>query len=124
LKSIAGNATGGRFLRVGTGTSRSVLYVGCEDEGGLVANNLREALALMVGVHDATAFPVQEDGGLALRDCLARAADEIRQNRPELAADRDRLRKALGLPPLGDALLRSLQTRVRGHQVSTAQRVG
>jgi len=113
LEPIAGDGTGGCFLLVGTGTDRPVLYVGSEGEGGLVANSLREALALVVGVaslHDATTFPIEEDEGRALRDYLARADDEIREDWPELDADRERLRKALGLPPIDDALLRSLQT--------------
>jgi hypothetical protein len=113
LEPIAGDATGGCFLLVGAGADRPVLYVGSEGEGGLVANSLREALALVVGVaslHDATRFPIEQDGGRALRDYLARADDEIREDWPELDADRDRLRNALGLPPIDDALLQSLQT--------------
>ncbi|WP_229074496.1 hypothetical protein [Actinoplanes sp. DH11] len=88
------------------------LYVGSEGEGGLIAKDLRDALALIVGVsslHDATAVPVDEDDGRALRAFLARADDEIREVRPELDNDRVRLREVLGLPPAGDALLRSLQ---------------
>jgi hypothetical protein len=113
LEPIAGDATGGCFLLIGTGTMRPVLYVGSEGEGGLVANGLREALALVVGVsslHDATAYPIEQEEGRALRDFLARADDEIREEWPELDADRDRLRRALGLPPVDDELLRSLQT--------------
>jgi hypothetical protein len=89
-----------------------VLYVGSEGEGGLVATNLRDVLALVVGVsslHDATTFPVDEDDGRALRDFLARTADEIREDWPELDDDRDRLREALGLSAVDDALLQSLQ---------------
>ncbi|OJF12348.1 hypothetical protein [Couchioplanes caeruleus] len=112
LETIAGDGTGGSFLLVGAGAVRPVLYVGSEGEGGLVATNLRDALALVVGVsslHDATTFSVDEDDGRALRDFLARTDDEIREDRPELDDDRDRLREALGLPPVDDVLLRSLQ---------------
>jgi hypothetical protein len=111
LEPIAGDSTGGCFMLVGTGTVRPVLYVGSEGEGGLIAHSLREALALLVGVsslHDATTFPIEQDQGRALRDYLARTDDEIREDRPDLDAARDRLRKALGLPPVDDDLLRSL----------------
>jgi hypothetical protein len=112
LATIAGDGSGGSFLLVGAGAVRPVLYVGSEGEGGLVATSLRDALTLVVGVsslHDATAFPVDEDDGRVLCDFLARAADEIRRDWPELDDDRNRLREALGLPPVDDALLRSLQ---------------
>ncbi|GIE83086.1 hypothetical protein Aph02nite_90360 [Actinoplanes philippinensis] len=81
LTAIAGDSTGGTYLQVGDGDVRPVLYVGSEGEGGLVARSLRDALALVAGVsgvHDATAFPVDEDGGRALRDHLARTSEEIR----------------------------------------------
>jgi hypothetical protein len=113
MEAIAGDASGGCFLLVGTGVVRPVLYIGSEGEGGLVATSLRDALSLVVSVsslHDATAFPIDQDGGRALRAFLARADDEIREDRPELNDDRDRLREALGLSPADDALLRSLQT--------------
>ncbi len=114
LEAIAGDGTGGTFLLVGADAAvRPVLYVGSEGEGGLIAISLRSALALIVGVaslHDATAYPVDEDGGRALRDFLTSADDEIRADRPELDDNRDRLRTALGLPPVDDALLRSLQS--------------
>ncbi|WP_433652069.1 hypothetical protein ACQP2C_06250 [Micromonospora zamorensis] len=111
LATIASDGSGGSFLLVGAGAVRSVLYVGSEGEGGLVATNLRDALTLIVGVsslHDATAFPVDEDDRRILGDFLARASDEIRREWPELDDDRSRLREALRLPPVDDALLRSL----------------
>jgi hypothetical protein len=113
LETIAGDGSGGSFLLVGAATARPVLYVGSEGEGGLVATNLRDALALVVGVsslHDATTFPVDEDGGWLLRDFLVRTDDEIREDWPELDDDRDRLRETLDLPPVDVALLRSLQS--------------
>ncbi|WP_157408500.1 hypothetical protein [Actinoplanes sp. N902-109] len=97
----------------GTGVVRPVLYVGSEGEGGLIATNLRDALALIVGVsslQDATPFPI-DDGGRRLLDFLARTDDEIREVWPELDDDRDRVRLALGLPPVNEALLQSLHTR-------------
>lgn len=112
LETIAGDGSGGSFLLVGVDRRRPVLYVGSEGEGGLIATNLQNALALVVGVsslHDAATFPVDEDDGRALRDFLNRTDDEIREDWPELDDDRDRLREALGLPAVDDALLRSLQ---------------
>lgn len=112
LEVIAGDGSGGSFLLVGTGEARPVLYVGSEGEGGLVATSLRDALTLVVGVsslHDATTFPVDEDGGRALLAFLARTDDEIRADRPGFDDDRARLREALALPRAGLELLRSLQ---------------
>jgi hypothetical protein len=47
-------------------------------------------------------------GGRSLHDFLARADEEIRKGWPELDNDRDRVRRALVLPQVDDALLRSL----------------
>jgi hypothetical protein len=92
------------------GEERPVVYVGSEGEGGLIAGGLRGALALVVGLsglHDAFAVPVGDDAGVRLRAWLARADDEIRQDWPELDADRARLREALDLP-VADGLLDAL----------------
>jgi hypothetical protein len=89
-----------------------VLYVGSECEGGLVARNLRDALALVVGVwslHDATTIPAEQNDGRDLHAFLGRTDAEIREDHPELDANRDRLRSALGLAPVDGELLRSLQ---------------
>ncbi|WP_229406907.1 hypothetical protein [Micromonospora sp. NBRC 110038] len=110
LEMIAGDATGGAYLLVGTGDTRPVLYVGSEGEGGLIATDLRAALALVVGlssVHDATSVPYGGDGGARLREWLARADEEIREDWPELDAERARLRQALDLPE-ADGLLEAL----------------
>jgi hypothetical protein len=112
LEAIAGDGTGGSFLLVGTGDLRPVLYVGSECEGGLVARNLRDALALVVGVsslHDATTIPAEQNDGRDLHAFLGRTDAEIREDHPELDANRDRLRSALGLAPVDGELLRSLQ---------------
>ncbi|RGC69528.1 hypothetical protein C5N14_09645 [Micromonospora sp. MW-13] len=109
LEMIAGDASGGAFMLVGTGVERPVLYVGSEGEGGLVAAGLRDALALVVGIsciHDATAVPFGADGA-RLRDWLARTDEEIREYWPELDAERLRLRRALDLPE-ADGLLETL----------------
>ncbi|MFK3978818.1 hypothetical protein ACI2K4_00430 [Micromonospora sp. NPDC050397] len=112
LEMIAGDASGGAFMLAGTvGETRPVVYVGSEGEGGLIATGLRDALALVVGLpslHDATAIPAAEDGGAPLRAWLAQADDEIREDWPDLDADRTRLRDALDLPA-ADGLLASLQ---------------
>ena len=112
LEAIAGDSTGGCFLLVGSGDARPVLYVGSEVEGGLIATSLRDALALVIGVsslHDATTISVDEAEGQVLRDFLDRTDEEIRADWPNLDDDRSRLREALKLPPVDDALLRSLQ---------------
>ena len=111
LEMVAGDAAGGAFLLVGAGRNRPVLYVGSEGEGGLVATNLRDALALVVGLpslHDATAIPFDEDAGAPLRTWLAAADKEIRQEWSTLDDDRARLREALDLPA-ASGLLAALQ---------------
>lgn len=112
LEMIAGDASGGAFMLTGTdGEMRPVVYVGSEGEGGLIATGLRDALALVVGLsslHDAVAIPLADNAGVLLRTGLAQADDEIRQDWPELDADRARLREALDLPT-ADSLLESLQ---------------
>ncbi|SCF10341.1 hypothetical protein GA0070558_12859 [Micromonospora haikouensis] len=118
LEMIAGDASGGAFMLVGDdngddngdGVARPVLYVGSEGEGGLIATDLRAALSLVVGlssVHDATSVPYGDDGGARLREWLARADEEIREDWPELDAERARLRQALDLPE-ADGLLEAL----------------
>ena len=105
LEPIAGDASGGTFLRTPAG---AVVYAGSEGEGGLIASNLRDALALVVGLpslHDALARPYDDD----LRAYLARCDDEIRQDdapqgRPTLDEDRARVRDALHLPSADDLL--------------------
>jgi hypothetical protein len=97
LTPIAGDAGGGTFLLTGGG---AVVYAGSEGEGGLVAAELRDALALVVGLpslHDALANP----GDAAW---LAACDDEIRADRPDLDENRGRARDALGLPPVAGLL--------------------
>ncbi len=103
MEMIAGDASGGAFLLVGKegDGDRPVVYAGSEGEGGLIAKNLHEALALVVGlssIHDAMAFPADEDGGATLRTWLAKCDTELREDWPDLDADRARLRETLGLP--------------------------
>jgi hypothetical protein len=110
FEMIAGDATGGAFLMVGADPDGPIVYVGSEGEGGLIADGLRDALALVVGlssIHDATAKPIEPDGGVRLREWLAEADEGIRGDRPGLDLDRARLREALDLPP-ADGLLESL----------------
>ncbi|MFE9689869.1 hypothetical protein [Micromonospora sp. NPDC005806] len=109
LEMIAGDASGGAFLLVGTGSRRPVVYAGSEGQGGLIATCLRDALALVVdlsSIHDATARPYGENGE-QLRRWLAEADGSIRADRPRLDADRQRLREALDLPS-ADGLLEAL----------------
>lgn len=112
VQVIAGDAAGGFFFLAGDGDARPVVYAGSEGEGGLVATSLRDALTLVAGVsslHDAAALSADEDGGQALRAFLAQADDDLREYHPALDEDRDRLRAALGLPPVDDRTLRSFQ---------------
>lgn len=111
LTMIAGDSGGGAFLLApADGDRLPLVYAGSEGEGGLIAGNLREGLALVVGlssISDATARPYAPDAGATLRAWLAAADEEIRQDWPDLDAIRARLREALDLPP-ADGLLEAL----------------
>ncbi|MDI1465898.1 hypothetical protein QEZ54_33485 [Catellatospora sp. KI3] len=109
LTPIAGDASGGTFLRTPSG---AVVYAGSEGEGGLIAHDLRDALALVVGLpslHDALAVPFGEE----LLRSLAEADEEIRQDDAHdpggqtLDEARALARQALDLPP-ADGLLAAL----------------
>ncbi len=100
LTPIAGDAAGGTFFRTPSG---AVVYADSEGSGGLIAPNLRDALALVVGLsslHDAFSRPL-DDG---LRAWLAQCDDEIRQEDASLDEARARVREALDLPPADDLL--------------------
>jgi hypothetical protein len=110
LEMIAGDASGGAYMLVGADDPHPVVYADSEGSGGLIANSLRDALALVVGlssIHDATAGLYGDDGGANLRASLAEADTEIREDWPDLDIDRQRLREALDLPE-ADGLLESL----------------
>lgn len=110
LEMVAGDGTGGAFMLVGEGPTRPVVYVGSEGEGGLIATSFADALAMIVGlsnIHDATAMPLDLDGGVALREWLVKADDELREYWPTLDEDRARAREVLGLRADG-ALLEEL----------------
>jgi hypothetical protein len=110
LEMVAGDASGGAFMLVGSGDQRPVLYAGSEGEGGLIATSLRDALALIASVssiHDATAGRWDDDGGAAVLAMLAEADEELREDWPDLDEDRQRLREALALPA-GDGLVEAL----------------
>jgi hypothetical protein len=110
LTPVAGDAAGGTFLLTPSG---AVVYAGSEGEGGLIALNLRDALALVVGLpslHDALARPLDDE----LRDWLREADEEIRQDDALSGPDwlgldeaRAQARQALDLPP-ADGLLAGL----------------
>ena len=108
LEMIAGDAAGGAFLLAEPVEGRRpVVYAGSEGSGGLIAAGLREALALVVGlssIHDATTVRMDGDEGQQLRELLAQADAEIRDDWPNLDADRARLREALDLPEADDLL--------------------
>ncbi|MEV6849553.1 hypothetical protein [Actinoplanes sp. NPDC051411] len=97
LTPVAGDSGGGSFLLTPSG---AVVYAGSEGEGGLIATNLRDALALVVGLpslHDALSQPGDEAW-------LAECDDEIRAEQPDLDDNRARARDALGLPPAATLL--------------------
>ena len=100
LESIAGDFTGGKFYLCGNaGSVRPVLYASSDGDAGVVATDLREALALIVG------FPYW-------RDCLGYSADgdldamqsaavflgrDLIANRPTIAVEQSRIAESLRL---------------------------
>jgi hypothetical protein len=106
LEMIAGDASGGAFLLVGSQRTRPVVYAGSEGEGGLIAASLRDALALVVGLpslHDAVSLPWGDDGG-RLREWLAAEDEDLRRADQELDAKRAELRATLDLPAASELL--------------------
>jgi hypothetical protein len=111
LTPIAGDGAGGTFLLTPSG---AVVYAGSEGEGGLIAVNLRDALALIVGLpnlHDALALPLGDELGPWLQE----ADDEIRRDdatrgpgRLSLDEARAQACQALGLPPADSDRLAAL----------------
>ncbi|MGW4464298.1 hypothetical protein [Micromonospora sp. NBC_01796] len=118
LEMFAGDASGGAFLFAGSGgEERPVVYAGSEGEGGLIAIGLADALAAVIelpSLHDALSLPYGTDGGAALRERLDEAEREIREDWPDLDAQRARLRDALHLPP-PDGVLERLHAAAADH---------
>ncbi|MEV4630792.1 hypothetical protein AB0J90_31465 [Micromonospora sp. NPDC049523] len=118
LEMFAGDASGGAYLFAGSGgEERPVVYAGSEGEGGLVAIGLADALSVAIelpSLHDALTVPYGTDGGAALRAWLDQADREIREECPDLDAQRARLRDALHLPP-PDGLLERLHAAAANH---------
>ncbi|MFJ8963714.1 hypothetical protein ACIRG5_30425 [Lentzea sp. NPDC102401] len=60
LEPVAGDFSGGQYYLCGdAGSGRPVLYASSEGQAGLIANNLREAVELVVGLpcwHDCLTF--------------------------------------------------------------------
>jgi hypothetical protein len=108
LEMVGRDASGGAFMLAGPDADqRPVVYIGSEGEGGLIARSVQEAIALIVGLpslHDATRYPYAVDGGRRLRAWIASCDDDVREDWPELDADRARVRDMLDLPA-SDGLL-------------------
>ncbi|WP_405590044.1 hypothetical protein [Streptomyces sp. NBC_01190] len=106
LEGIAGDFTGGMFYLCGTvGIMRPVLYASSEGEAGVIATDLNEALALVVG------FPYWRDclkysagGDLAVMQSATHfLCRDLLANQPGIASEQSRVAEALGLaiePPL------------------------
>ncbi|MEV7340323.1 hypothetical protein [Streptomyces sp. NPDC093544] len=106
LERISGDFTGGMFYLCGTeGTVRPVLYASSEGDSGVIATDLNEALALVVGLpYWRDCLKYSAGGDLAAMesatDFLCR---DLLANRPTVAAEQSRVAEALGLavePPL------------------------
>ena len=101
IEGIAGDFTGGMFYLFGdAGSPRPVLYASSEGDAGIIATDLREALALVVG------FPYWRDslkysaGGDL--DTMASAAvflyRDMIADRPAIVAEQSRVAESLGVP--------------------------
>lgn len=93
LQAIAGDGEGGTYYQVGAtgGDDRPVIYAGSEGEGGLVADSLRDALELLIGLPywqdclPGRGFPVES------------LEAEYRTTFPDLDQRRDRVAALLGI---------------------------
>ncbi|MFC4034906.1 hypothetical protein ACFO3J_26060 [Streptomyces polygonati] len=104
LQAIAGDGGGGTYYQVGVGSDadRPVLYAGSEGEGGLIAESLREALELLIGL------PYWQDCLPGRGFPLPGLEAEYRSTFHDLDERRDRVAGLLGLdrPPARDLVRR------------------
>jgi hypothetical protein len=101
LESIAGDFTGGTFYLCGNPEStRPVLYASSEGEAGIIAKNLSEALALVVGLpYWRSCLTYSADGDLgAMESASAFLQREMMTSRPTIDAEQSRAAELLGLP--------------------------
>jgi len=112
LETIAGDGSGGAYLLAGDpGGPRAVIFADSEGQGGKIADDLRTALALVVGVPfhvDAATRYRLDDGGVRLRAYLEQVRAEELENWPSADDDRARLRAALDLPALDEGMIAAL----------------
>lgn len=105
VEGFAGDDVGGTYFLCGDpGGQRAVVYTSPEGEGGLIADSLGDALAVIVGLpgwQDCLRF---SGGGslTAMRAAAAYLENDLRRVEPHLTARRARLAEALSLdlPPV------------------------
>lgn len=102
LQAVAGDGSGGTYYQVGAGggADRPVLYASSEGEAGLVAETLRQALELLIGL------PYWQDCLPGRGYTVEGLEAEYLTTFPDLDARRDRVADLLGVGrPAADALV-------------------
>jgi hypothetical protein len=101
LEVIAGDFTGGMFYLCGTiGSPRPVLYASSEGDAGIIATELSEALALVVGFpywRDCLKYSAGGDLG-AMESAAALLYRDMMANRPAIGAEQSWVAESLCLP--------------------------
>ncbi|MDX6356592.1 MAG: hypothetical protein QOF98_3495 [Streptomyces sp.] len=109
LQPIAGDGGGGTYYQVGAGpgANRPVLYASSENEGGLIAESLTEALELLIGL------PYWQDCLPGRGFPLAGLEAEYRSTFPDLDIRRARVAALLGVArPPAECLVARLHASV------------
>jgi hypothetical protein len=101
LEAVAGDFTGGVFFLCGTENSRRpVLYASSEGDAGVIAADLEQALALIVGFpywRDCLKYSASGDLG-AMESAADFLGRDLLANNPTIDADQSRVVEALQLP--------------------------
>ncbi|MGW4559532.1 hypothetical protein ACWEOV_38820 [Streptomyces sp. NPDC004365] len=126
LKPIAGDFTGGAyFLCLEEGDRRPVVFASSEGEGGLIADDLADALEIIVGLQWRGCLSFSGGGDLEVMLASAQHLERYLANaHPELAEERARVAAALSLRvlPVPDLVIRLQEAASRtepGYVVAT-----
>ncbi|MEU4198990.1 hypothetical protein [Streptomyces sp. NPDC045470] len=110
LEPIAGEFAGGTyFLCPETDGRRPVVYASSEGQGGLIADDLADALEIIVGLDWRDCLGFSGGGDAAVMQVSAQHLErQLARDAPEIAEDRARVAEALSLRvvPVTDLVVR------------------
>ncbi|MCF3133665.1 hypothetical protein [Streptomyces olivochromogenes] len=110
LEVIAGDFAGGAyFLCSETGGRRPVVFANSEGEGGLIADDLADALEIIIGLGWQDCLRFSGGGDVEVMQASAQHLEgHLARDNPEIAEERARLAAALSLRilPVADLVIR------------------